>query len=58
MRAEVEVWHRYHCKACGFDRVTKNRERIPTHCPTCCYPKDQAGHVYRREPRDGEELDG
>ena len=52
-----EVFYKFACKSCGFVRQTKDRSRIPDYCPTCAYPKDAAGHVYRREPEDGHDLD-
>lgn len=56
---QVEVFYRFACKSCGFARQTKDKARIPDkYCPGCCYPKDLAGHIYRPEPQDGEELDG
>lgn len=58
-KGEVEIWYRFRCSACGFQRQTREKARSEQkYCPGCCYPKDLAGHVYRREPEDGEELDG
>lgn len=52
------VFYRFRCSACGFVRQSRDKERAQvTHCPGCCYPKELAGHVYRREPEDGESLD-
>lgn len=52
-----EVYYRFRCHACPFVRETKDRDRIPDYCPSCGYPKNQAGHLYRAEPEDGAELD-
>ena len=51
------IVYRFLCRACGFKRETRERDGTER-CPLCAYPKDAAGHVYRREPEDGEELDG
>lgn len=57
-RGNVEIFYRWACKACPFVRQSRDRERTQLdHCPNCGYPKELAGHVYRREPRDGEDLD-
>jgi ribosomal protein L37E len=53
----AEIWYRFRCSACQFERQSRDRARIPDYCPACGYPKEQAGHVYRAEPRDGEDLD-
>lgn len=58
-RALPEVWYRFACKVCRFVRQSRDRERAQLeHCPGCGYPKELAGHVYRREPQDGDDLDG
>lgn len=53
----TEVYYRFKCYACGLAKETKDKSRIPTHCPSCGYSRDRAGHVYRQEPPDGAELD-
>lgn len=56
-RREPEIFYRFACKSCGFVRQTKEKARIPEYCPGCCYPKELAGHVYRDEPKIGEDYD-
>ncbi len=57
MTSYPPIYYRFKCHACGLARETKDKARIPDYCPSCGYPRDRAGHLYRAEPRDGEALD-
>ena len=51
------IYYRFRCACCAFTKETQDRASIPEYCPSCGYPRDARGHVYRAEPQDGEALD-